>query len=140
MECGILNLLGMRILSTIIFKGEFSLKKWLLTLLFVSTLVVLGACGGGDNAAPAQDSGTAGSTDGATASTADVEKLYQQSCQSCHGANLEGGFGPTLAQVGNKYSAEEIENIILNGQGNMKGGFLKGEEATAVANWLADHK
>ena len=36
--------------------------------------------------------------------------------------------------------SEEIEDIILNGQGNMRGGFLKGEEASTVAAWLAEHK
>ncbi|AST93324.1 hypothetical protein BC6307_19680 [Sutcliffiella cohnii] len=128
----------MRILFNykIIAKGDFTLKKWLLTFVFVSTLIVLGACGGGgDNAteAPAQDAT-------GDAVSADAEKLYQQSCQSCHGGNLEGGFGPQLSQVGNKYSKEEIEDIILNGQGNMRGGFLKGEEASTVAAWLAEHK
>jgi biotin synthase-like enzyme len=37
-------------------------------------------------------------------------------------------------------SKEEILDIIENGKGGMPAGILKGEDAEAVASWLADKK
>ena len=37
----------------------------------------------------------------------------EQSCVSCHGENLEGGLGPSLAGTG--LSVEEIETIMIEG-------------------------
>jgi cytochrome c551 len=104
-------------------------KKVFAVLLGVSLLV--GACGK-EEAKPESSSGGT--------PTASGEKLFQQSCISCHGGNLEGGVGPKLSEIGNKYSAEQIEEIILKGQGNMRGGFLQGADATEVAKWLAEKK
>ena len=119
------------------------MKKYLLALVLGSGIVALAACGGGgdttNNAAPGGTEAPAAGGDG-TVDVAAAEALYKQSCASCHGGNLDGGFGPKLSQVGSKYSSEEIENIILNGQGSMQGGFLKGDDATLVANWLAQQK
>lgn len=114
------------------------MKKYFLAFVFGTSLLTLAACGGGEENntatdAPAEEGG--GAVD-----TAEAEKIFQQSCSSCHGGNLEGGFGPNLQKVGDKYSQEEIEEIIANGQGQMKGGIVKGEEATTVAAWLAEQK
>ncbi|MEH7253254.1 cytochrome c, partial [Neobacillus niacini] len=62
------------------------------------------------------------------------------SCSSCHGGDLVSGGAPDLDMIGTKYSKDEIEEIILNGKGGMPGGILKGEDADAVASWLADKK
>ncbi|MDF1507873.1 cytochrome c [Robertmurraya sp. DFI.2.37] len=70
----------------------------------------------------------------------DYEKSYAQKCSTCHGGDLTGGVGPELTQIGANMSKEEIEQIILDGIGIMPGGQLKGEEASAVAEWLADMK
>ncbi|WP_078378914.1 cytochrome c551 [Sutcliffiella halmapala] len=110
------------------------MKKYLVACLFGLSLLMLAACGGGE------ENNTATDAPIEQGATAEAEKLFKQSCASCHGGNLEGGFGPKLEQVGNKYSAAEIEDIILNGQGKMQGGLLKGEEASTVASWLAEHK
>ncbi len=107
------------------------MKKKLLALLFGTSLVLAACGGGGDNAAEPADTGDAGAT------TANAEKIYQQSCAACHGGDLTGGAGPALNAVGSKYSQEEIASIIEKGQGIMQGGIIKGEEATAVAAWLA---
>lgn len=109
------------------------MKKKLLALLFGTSLVLAACGGGGDEAAEPANNGDAG----AGATTANAEKVYQQSCAACHGGDLTGGAGPALANVGSKYSQEEIESIIAKGQGIMQGGIIKGEEATAVAAWLA---
>ncbi|GGE81704.1 cytochrome c551 [Priestia taiwanensis] len=107
------------------------MKKKVVALLLGVSLVV-GACGKEDTKKP----------DGAssTTPTASGEQLFKRSCASCHGGNLEGNAGPKLSEIGNKYSAEEIEKIILKGQGNMRGGFLQGADATEVAKWLAEKK
>ncbi len=114
------------------------MKNKLLATLFGAALV-LGACGGGDDtSAPADDATDTGSE---TATTdVDAEAVVQQSCASCHGGNLEGGVGPALEDVGARLSEEEIHGIIENGQGAMPAGLISGDEATAVAAWLAEKK
>ncbi|KKK39461.1 cytochrome C551 [Mesobacillus campisalis] len=108
------------------------MNKKLLALLFGASLA-LAACGGGGDEA-------GGGTGSDSAGAGDPEKLYTQKCSGCHGGDLQGGAGPALANIGSKYSQEEIEGIILNGQGAMPKELLKGEEATAVAEWLAGKK
>ncbi len=79
--------------------------------------------------------------DGGEEELASPEEIYQQNCSSCHGGNLEGASGPALDQVGGKYSAEEIADIIQNGLGNgMPGGLVTGEAQQLLAEWLAEHK
>jgi cytochrome c551 len=102
-------------------------KKKLLALL-MGTGLVLAACGGGGD-----DQATGGDT-------VDAEKITAQKCSTCHGQNLEGAGAPKISDVGSRYSKEEIENIILNGKGGMPAGIIKGEEASAVAEWLASKK
>lgn len=119
------------------------MKKWLMAVLF-GTVLVLGACGGGgddDTSEPADDAGDTEETDdGGSVDTAAAEDAYKSSCASCHGQDLSGGAGPDLTNVGSDHSAADIEDIIENGQGSMPGGLLSGDDATAVAEWLADHK
>lgn len=71
---------------------------------------------------------------------ASPEELFQNQCASCHGGDLSGGAGPNLQEVGSRYSAEEIEEIIINGKGSMPPGLYTGEQATQVAEWLAEQK
>ncbi|ESU34173.1 hypothetical protein G3A_02580 [Bacillus sp. 17376] len=104
------------------------MKKKLLALL-MGTSLALAACGGGGDEAGGGD--TAG---------ADPEKLYNQKCSSCHGGNLEGGVGPKLSDVGSRLSQEDIESVIANGQGSMPPKLLEGDDASAVAEWLANKK
>ncbi len=137
------------------------MSKKLLAVLFGSMLV-LGACGGGEENAdepadnnepateePAQDEGTTdeGTTDEGTegegAAEVDEEaaaELYSQSCVQCHGQNLEGQVGPALNDVGSRLSKDEILDIIHNGKGSMPSGLLKGDDADTVATWLANMK
>ncbi|WP_252393400.1 cytochrome c [Hydrogenibacillus sp. N12] len=53
---------------------------------------------------------------------------------------MSGGAGPDLRQVGARLSEDEILSIIENGKGTMPGGLLKGDDAKAVAAWLAEKK
>jgi cytochrome c551 len=124
-------------------------KKSLLAFMLGSS-VALAACGGGEeenaaNDAAVEETGTeteAPSTDeGTEETTASAgEEVYQQSCLSCHGENLEGGFGPALDNAGAEYSKDEILNIIHNGKGQMPPNVVEGEDAEAVAAWLAEKK
>lgn len=111
------------------------MKKKLLGVMFGAALV-LGACGGGDNAGENKDTNTGGST-----ASVDAEQVVQQSCVSCHGGNLEGAGGaPALADVGSRLSEAEIHDVIVNGLPAMPGGIIKGEDAEAVAKWLSEKK
>ncbi|MFS0575466.1 cytochrome c551 [Sporosarcina sp. 179-K 3D1 HS] len=116
------------------------MKKKLLAMMLGAGLV-LGACGGGnDNAGDTNNDANTGTSGGGETASADPEALYKNSCIGCHGGNLEGASGPALNDVGSRYSAEEINTIIVDGKGGMPPGLLKGEEAQVVAEWLAEKK
>lgn len=112
------------------------MKKKLLALLF-GTSLVLAACGGGgdtDEGATSESEGTS------TASAGNAEKIYGQYCASCHGADLSGGVGSDLRTIGATKSKDDILAVIENGQGSMPGGLISGDDAQAVAEWLAEKK
>ncbi|MFD1361673.1 cytochrome c551 [Lentibacillus salinarum] len=113
------------------------MKKWLLTMLF-GTALVLGACGGGGN--DGGDDESTGGDDGGTVDTAAAEEIFESNCASCHGQDLSGNVGPGLTSVGSDYSADEIVDIIQNGKGQMQPQNLDEADAQAVAEWLADKK
>lgn len=110
------------------------MKKKLLAAVF-GTALVLGACGGGGDDAGKDD----GSSNGGDTAV-DAEAVVQQKCISCHGDNLQGASAPALDKIGADYSEEEIHDIIENGKGGMPGGLITGDDADAVAKWLADKK
>lgn len=69
----------------------------------------------------------------------DREELYQNSCAACHANDLKGGAGPSLTDVRDTYSQDEIKEIILNGMGAMPGGLVASEkEAEQIAAWLLE--
>ncbi|MFB4166497.1 cytochrome c550 [Virgibacillus sp. JSM 102003] len=74
--------------------------------------------------------------------TSDPSKIFENTCASCHGADLSGGAGPALNKVGSKYSQKEIREIIKTGfpESGMPGGLLQGKKADAVAKWLSEQK
>lgn len=109
------------------------MNKKLLAAIFGSVLV-LGACGGGGDDAGSKDEG------GSSSVAVDAEAVVQQKCISCHGDNLEGGAAPAINKIGAELSESEIHDIIIDGQGGMPGGIIKGDDADAVAAWLADKK
>lgn len=119
------------------------MKKWLMAVL-LGTILVLGACGDGDDASDDtsvdEGTGTEESSDDATVDSSAAEKLYQQSCSSCHANDLSGGVGPDLTAIGSSMSADEIESAIVDGVGSMPPGLLTGDDAKAVAEWLAEKK
>lgn len=74
------------------------------------------------------------------ASTDSAETIYQQSCASCHGTNLEGKLGPALQKAGGEFSQAQIEKIIEKGRDSMPAGIIPKEDATKVAEWLSQKK
>lgn len=113
----------------IVYKGFDNVRKKLFTILVVSLfLLTVSAC-----------SGSEGASNGPT-SDLNGQQIYGQSCSSCHGGDLRSGYAPDLDQIGNKYSSEEIQDIIENGIGSMPKGIVKGEDAEKVADWLASQK
>jgi menaquinol-cytochrome c reductase cytochrome b/c subunit len=72
-----------------------------------------------------------------------TETMTTAACISCHGAELEGGMGPTLRGVGDILSKEEIVATITNGKNQGMPSF-KGTLTTAqidqVATWLSKQK
>ncbi|WP_079478186.1 c-type cytochrome [Halobacillus salinus] len=144
------------------------MKKWLTSVFFV-LILVLGACGGGGNEEEPSDGGTTdenteqdsgdsmdegtdegmdeGSEDSSGEEGGDMvdaeaaESVFQNNCASCHGGDLGGGVGPSLQEVGSKYSADEIVDIIKNGKGQMpKQGAVSDDDAQLVASWLETMK
>lgn len=118
------------------------MKKWLLAVLFGAVLV-LGACGGGDNTdkEPADNGNTnteESAENGAAVDTAAGEEIYQANCAMCHGADLSGGAGPELIDVGSKYSSDEIKDIVENGKGSMPAQDVSGDDLDALVTWLEE--
>ncbi|MDQ0158650.1 cytochrome c550 [Alkalibacillus salilacus] len=74
-------------------------------------------------------------------SSSDPETHYENNCMSCHGEDLGGGTGPELQNVSERYSVEELQDIIANGvEGSsmMTGDYANDEEAQMMAEWLSE--
>jgi len=78
-----------------------------------------------------------------------AEVYARANCLNCHQANLTGmaGYAPALLGVGDRYSKEEIMDIIVNGKGNMSPQYeenikkgLTDEDMEQLVNWLAMQK
>lgn len=68
-------------------------------------------------------------------------KTFSSNCAACHGADLKGQIGPSLLGVGNKYNAQQIEEIIAKGKpAGMPAGVVQGDDAKKVADWLSKQK
>src|SRR5690625_6387736 len=84
------------------------MKKWLMTVVFGSMLV-LGACGGGgDNGA--SNNAANGNNSGNSVDASEAEEVYKENCASCHGEDLEGASGPELTTVGADMSERSEEH------------------------------
>jgi len=104
-------------------KAMIRVMPWMIVL-----AMSLAGCGNG---------GPANST--AADGPSDAQVIYKQNCLSCHGGDLEGKMGPNLQAVGEKYELNELQAIIMNGQGRMPAfkKRLDEQEITVLAEWLA---
>ncbi|MBH5319900.1 cytochrome c [Paenibacillus sp. GSMTC-2017] len=118
--------------------------KWVLLLALVALVISLSACGGGKGATNNETDKSNNTNNGAgeTVNAAEAEKLYKQSCVTCHAVDLGGGVGPNLQKVGGKLSLAEIRAKIVNGGNGMPPykEQLTGEQIDTLANWLATKK
>jgi cytochrome c551 len=89
-------------------------------------------------AATSTPKSSAANTDTSTVTAA----LFKQNCVTCHGVDLQGGFGPNLQKVGGRLTKEQIIKQIHDGGGDMPpfGTQLKAEEIQSLANWLSAKK
>ena len=65
----------------------------------------------------------------------DIKKaktLYINSCQTCHGANMAGGVGPSLVNAGQRMFFDEFKSTVISGRGQMPG-FTHVDEQTITA-------
>lgn len=117
------------------------MRKKILSLMMGALVVTLAACGGGTSTNEgAGSSGTSGTSNTGTTTAVNAEQVYQANCASCHAKDLSGGVGPNLQHIGGQLDEAQILSVIENGRGAMPAGLIKGEEAKAVAAWLAEHK
>lgn len=120
------------------------MKKGLWAVLFASMLV-LGACGGGNDNAQ-KGNGTSNTEEPATPSSdksvdsAAAEKIYASNCASCHGQDLSGQVGPDLRTVGSELDKDQIKDIIKNGKGQMPPNLVTGQDLDIISDWLASKK
>lgn len=123
-------------------------KTYLLIGLFVLALVLV-ACNNepegedsgddkGSDAAQPEQTEQDDDDDGDTDDSVDGEEVYSESCASCHGDDLEGENGPALDTIGDDMSKDDILDQIEEGGDGMPAEIVEGDEADAVANWLAD--
>lgn len=68
----------------------------------------------------------------------DGETIYKESCAACHGEELQGAVGPTVANMKSKYSEEEVLKIINEGTNKMPGNLLDKEKSEIVTKWLME--
>ncbi len=123
--------------------------KRMASLFFAGSMaLMLAACGGQQAQPPAQtppanqpaEQPPAAGGGAVTVDAAAAEAKYQQNCMGCHGKDLQGQMGPKLANIGSKYSKDQILEILKNGKGQMPGGLVTGTDADNLAAWLAEKK
>ncbi|MDG0792905.1 cytochrome c [Cohnella ginsengisoli] len=122
------------------------MRKWAAIAATAALLAMTtAACGKSNNnasttppssEAPASPGGTT------TASGEDAETIYKAQCIACHAADLSGGVGPNLTNVGARLSADEISTRIHNGGGGMPAfkGTLTDDQINTLVNWLSTKK
>lgn len=117
------------------------MKKWLVAIILGMSLV-LGACGDGSEDTTSESDTTEPSeeadknettTEGERAENevATAEELVKSNCASCHSGDFELVAGESDLTV------DEIEDIIKNGVGSMPAIDVTDEEATMIAEYLA---
>lgn len=68
------------------------------------------------------------------------EAIYGNKCSACHGENLKGAVGPSVLNMSNKYSEDELFKIITEGTDKMPGHLLNDDESRVVTKWLMEKK
>ena len=81
-------------------------------------------------------------TDAMDSGYSQVEQIYALNCAVCHGSNRTGvqhGANPSLVNIGDRLSRNELVDVIKSGRGVMPGfDFLSEAEITAIVDFLND--
>jgi mono/diheme cytochrome c family protein len=93
-------------------------------------LMGLAACGNSSN----------NSNQSSSSKTMDPQKIVNQTCDTCHGDNLKGAYGPNISHIGKELDKDQIANIINHGKGQMPPGLINSKQAEVVAAYLAKKK
>lgn len=112
------------------------MKKWLMAVMF-GAMLVLGACGGGEDDSSSDEPADNGDE---TVDASEAEDIYEDNCATCHGDDLSGDSGPDLTKVGDSMSKDEIETQIEEGGDGMPADLVSGEDRTTLATWLSEKK
>ena len=105
--------------------------------LLVSLVLAAAGCGGDDDGGGGGGTGTGG---GATQEAGAPAETFKTTCGGCHtlsAAGTNGQVGPDLDEL--KPDADRVTQAIEQGPGVMPENLLKGAEADAVANYVADN-
>ena len=107
-----------------------------LTVALSARVLAFAGCGGGEE----QEGGNGGNGGGGagTPAATDGKQLFAGTCGSCHtlsDAGTSGTFGPNLDEV--KPDVEEVRKAIRTGPGAMPENLYEGEQADAVAEYVA---
>ncbi|WP_312115142.1 c-type cytochrome [Brevibacillus reuszeri] len=103
-------------------------------LVLILSLAVISACSNSENTDSVQN---------ASAQADEVAaSLYKKHCLSCHAADFSGLVGPSLKQVGTKFTEEQIIAVMNDGAKGMPSftKMLSKEEMEAVAGWLSKNE
>lgn len=64
-------------------------------------------------------------------------QVYLQNCQACHGVDRKGLAGPSLIDLGKKYSLKDFNQLIFSGRGDMPSfSHLDDKEIQELYNYL----
>ena len=108
----------------------------IIAIIGILAIVIVAGMGVGQREALQADQNGEGPVE--EAASDDPQALYDANCLSCHGADLSGGMGPDITDVGSKMSVEEISEIIQKGRGGMPAIQVSVEEADLISEWLSE--
>lgn len=114
----------------------------IIAIVGIFAVIIVSAVGAGqrDEIRQADEDGGENQEEVQEEASTDPEEIFANSCANCHGADLTGDMGPDLTTIGGKMTEDEIEGIIVEGQGAMPGNLVGPEEAAILAEWLGEKK
>lgn len=102
----------------------------------IGLMFLLSFKGLGDAKQIASEKDNGGKTEAPSNVAANPEDIYKQNCVSCHGDAYQGGVGPALKGVGDRRSADEIKDILINGKNTMPGGLVQEDQVDGMVKFL----